>query len=214
MLKDINESRTPDRVWWKKEMKEKDGEKDGEIFLPVKNHSLKLQSIRVFRNTIPAVKYLLEIDEKPSPPNSSENKTGFFPANHVVRLVDSDGTVRWLIDNLKKERRKEKKERERRKEKKLQFNCQIFFFFYQRWFSNLRYFFFFFTLEIDNNGGKCWNNCWTINREQLFKQSSGLQNSSRDTILFIYSFCNNKDIARDFYFIIWANLFWILSPQS
>ena len=26
-----------DRVWWKKEMKKKDGEKDGEIFLPVKN---------------------------------------------------------------------------------------------------------------------------------------------------------------------------------
>lgn len=36
---------------------------------------------------------LLEIDEEPSPPNSSENKTGFFLASDDVQLVGSDGTV-------------------------------------------------------------------------------------------------------------------------
>ncbi|KYN19606.1 hypothetical protein ALC57_08082, partial [Trachymyrmex cornetzi] len=55
----------------------------------LKNYARKLQSTGVFRDTIPAVGGLLEIDEEPSPPNSSENKTGFFLANDDVQLVNT-----------------------------------------------------------------------------------------------------------------------------
>ncbi|KYM90956.1 hypothetical protein ALC53_01722, partial [Atta colombica] len=55
----------------------------------LKNYARKLQSTGVFRDTIPAVGGLLEIDEEPSPPNSSENKTGFFLAHDDVQLVET-----------------------------------------------------------------------------------------------------------------------------
>ncbi|EGI66483.1 hypothetical protein G5I_04956 [Acromyrmex echinatior] len=55
----------------------------------LKNYARKLQSTGVFRDTIPAVGGLLEIDEEPSPPNSSENKTGFFLAYDDIQLVET-----------------------------------------------------------------------------------------------------------------------------
>lgn len=55
----------------------------------LKNYARKLQSTAVFRDTIPAVGGLLEIDEELSPPNSSENKTGFFLASGDVQLVET-----------------------------------------------------------------------------------------------------------------------------